>query len=157
MSKPATRKAIERKPPNRDVVSIKLTNVQRTILATAILRDDGAATLPEQMTDKAAQKLAVTLIEKGLAREVRAKTDMPVWRRNEDGRPCALIINKLGREAIKGCDDCQTVDANVEASPPFSAASAAPSQTAASSRPELSIPRQGSKLAQVIVLLGRKQ
>jgi hypothetical protein len=34
---------------------------------------------------------------------------------------------------------------------------AAPSQIAASSQPERSVPRQGSKLAEVMALLGRKQ
>jgi len=109
------------------------------------------------MTEKAAQKLAATLIEKGFAREVRAKTDMPVWRRNEEGRHCALVISKLGREAIKGDDDRKADDANAETPSASSIANAAPSQTAASSQPERSVPRQGSKLAEVIALLGRKQ
>jgi Protein of unknown function (DUF3489) len=157
MSKPTARKPTARKSANRDLVSAKLTDVQRTILAGATVRDDGAATLPEQMTGKAAQKFAASLIEKGLAREVRAKTDMPVWRRNEEGRPCALVISKLGREAIKGDEDRKADDANVEIRSASSIANAAPSRTAASSQAERSVPRQGSKLAEVIALLGRKQ
>src|SRR5229473_8412221 len=102
MSKPTTRKPTASKPANRDVVSTRLIEVQRIVLSGSAERADGAATLPERMTEKAAQKLAASLIEKGFAREVRAKTDMPVWRRNEEGRPCALLISKLGREAIKG-------------------------------------------------------
>src|SRR5471032_3101150 len=108
MSKPTTRKAIERKSANRDVISlksVKLTDLQRFVLSGAAERADGAALLPERMTEKAAQKLAATLIGKGLVRQVRAKASMPVWRRNEEGRPCALIVTKLGREAIKGDDD----------------------------------------------------
>ena len=58
MPKSITRKIIERKTTDRNLVSIKLTEVQRTILAGAALRDDGAATLPEQMAEKAAQKFA---------------------------------------------------------------------------------------------------
>src|SRR5260370_25217522 len=160
MSKPNIRKAIERKSANRDAISlkaVKLTDLQRIVLSGAAERADGAATLPERMTEKAAQKLAATLIEKGLAREVRAKTDMPVWRRNEEGRPCALVISKLGREAIKGDDDCKADDANVETPSASIIANAAPSQTTASSQPERSVPRQGSKLAEVIALLARKQ
>ena len=87
MSKPTTRKAIERKTAERDPVALKalkLTETQRTFLTGAAKRDDGAAATPERMTDKAAQKLAATLIQKGLVREVRAKADMPVWRRNEE-------------------------------------------------------------------------
>jgi Protein of unknown function (DUF3489) len=131
--------------------------LQRIVLSGAAERADGAATLPERTAEKAAQKLAAMLIEKGLAREVRAKTDMPVWRRNEEGRPCALVITKLGREAIKGDDDRKADDADVETPSASSIANAAPSQTAASSQPERSVPRQGSKLAEVIALLGRKQ
>jgi hypothetical protein len=40
------------------------------------------------------------LIEKRLVREVRAKAEMSVWRRDENGGPFALIITKLGRAAI---------------------------------------------------------
>ncbi len=160
MSKPTPRKAIERKSANRDVIllkSVKLTDLQRIVLSAAGQRADGAAMLPERTTEKAAQKLAATLIEKGHAREVRAKAGMPVWRRNEEGRPCALVISKLGREAIRGDDDRKADDANVEIPSASSIANAAPSQTAASSQPERSVPRQGSKLAEVIALLGRKQ
>ena len=78
MSKPTIRKAIERKSANRDAISlksVKLTDLQRIVLSGAAERADGAAALPERTTAKAAQKLAATLIEKGFAREVRAKTD----------------------------------------------------------------------------------
>jgi hypothetical protein len=136
---------------------MKLTDVQRTILSSAAQRSDGAATPPERRIVKSAQKLAATLIEKGLVREVRAKADMPVWRRNEEGRACSLIVSKLGREAIKGVGDSQSADAGVETGAPSSTASEAPSQAATSSRPERSIPREGSKLAEVMSLLGRKQ
>src|SRR5260370_3347329 len=102
MSKPTTRLPSAGKRDNRDGIPLKsgkLTNLQRIVLSGAGQRADGAATLPERTTDKAAQKLAATLIEKGFAREVRAKADMPVWRRNEAGRPCALVMSKLGRVA----------------------------------------------------------
>jgi Protein of unknown function (DUF3489) len=160
MSKPTTRKAIERKSANRDVISlksVKLTDLQRFVLSGAAERADGAATLPEQMTEKAAQKLAAALIEKGLVREVSAKAGIPVWRRNEEGRGCALVITKLGKEAIKGGDDRRADDANVETPSASSMGNAAPSQTAESSQPQRTIPRQGNKLAEVIALLRRKQ
>jgi Protein of unknown function (DUF3489) len=157
MPKPTARKIVERKPASRDLVPPKLTEAQRIVLSHAAQRDDGAATLPERMTEKTAQKLAAILIEKGLAREVRAKTGMPVWRRNKDERACALVITKSGREAIKGGGDSQSADAGVETGAPSSTASEAPSHAATSSRPKRSIPRQGSKLAEVMSLLGRKQ
>jgi hypothetical protein len=71
MPKNTTREAAERKPANQAPIAIKLTDAQWIVLSGAARRDDGAATLPERMTEKAAQKLAATLIEKGLVREVR--------------------------------------------------------------------------------------
>jgi Protein of unknown function (DUF3489) len=156
MTKPTTRTAIEHKPANRDLVSTKLTDMLQIVLAGAAQRADGAATLPERMTEKAAQKLAGTLIEKGLVREGRAKTGMPIWRRNEAGRACALIVTKLGREAIKGDEGRQTNDADVDASTPSSVTAEGPSQTAIPSQAALSVPREGSKIAEVMALLGRK-
>ena len=57
------------------------------------------------MKDKAAHKLAATLMEKGLVREVRSKSGMPVWRQSEEGRPLSLIITKLGRASIRVGDE----------------------------------------------------
>jgi hypothetical protein len=155
MKKPVTHKAAE--PANQATISIKLTDTQRIVLSGAAQRDDGAATLPERMTEKVAQKLSATLIAKGLFREVRAKAETPVWRRNEAGRACALIVTKLGRAVIKGGDDRQGEGRAADTLTTSAVASADPSQTAASSRSEGTIPRQGSKLAGVMALLGRKQ
>jgi hypothetical protein len=68
MSKPTARKPTARKPANRDVVSTRLIEVQRIVLSGAAERADGAATLPERMTEKAAEKLAASLIETAPAR-----------------------------------------------------------------------------------------
>ena len=57
------------------------------------------------MKDKAAHKLAATLMEKGLVREVRSKAGMPAWRQSEEGRPLSLIITKLGRASIRVGDE----------------------------------------------------
>jgi hypothetical protein len=156
MKKPIIKTAPNRKLANGGLASTKLIDAQRIVLSGAAQRDDGAAMLPERLTEKAAQKLAATLIAKGLVRELRARADMPVWRRNEAGRAIALVVTKLGREAIKGDGDRQKDDTAADASAP-SIASAEPSQIAASSRSERTIPRQGSKLAEVMALLGRKQ
>jgi hypothetical protein len=156
MKKPIIKTAPNRKLANGGLASTKLIDAQRIVLSGAAQRDDGAAMLPERLTEKAAQKLAATLIAKGLVRELRARADMPVWRRNEAGRAIALVVTKLGREAIKGDGDRQKDDTAADASAP-SIASAEPAQIAASSRSERTIPRQGSKLAEVMALLGRKQ
>jgi hypothetical protein len=117
------------------------------VLSRAAQRDDRVATLPEGMTEKASQKLAATLVERELVREIRAKPGMPVWRRSEEGRPHALILTKLGRTAIKVEDDRESE--NTEAS--------GSTDKAASPQSERSTPRQGSKLSIVIDLLVRKK
>ena len=82
---------------------IKLTDTQLIVLSSAAKHDEGLATRPLNLHAAAAHKVATSLISKGLAREIRAKTDAPVWQENDDGR-FALKITKAGREAI-GVDD----------------------------------------------------
>jgi hypothetical protein len=81
----------------------KLTDTQLIVLSSASKHDEGLATRPINLHAAAAQKVASSLINKGLVREIRAKADAPVWHENEDGR-FALKITKAGREAI-GVDD----------------------------------------------------
>jgi hypothetical protein len=138
------------KPTTRKSASTKLTDTQLIVLSRAAQREDGAATLPEGMTEKATQTLAAMLVERGLFREIRAKPGMPVWGRSEEVRPHSLIITKLGRTAIKVEDDRESGDTEL-------GAPAALTDKAASAQSEQSTPRQGSKLATVIDLLGRKR
>jgi hypothetical protein len=135
----------------RTSTSTRLTDTQLFVLSRAARRDDGAATLPDGMTEKAAHKLAATLVRRQLVREIRAKPGMPVWRRSEEGRSQALIITKLGRTAIKAEDEGESEDSEsgVQAS--------ASTDEVASARSERSTPRHGSKLSIVIDLLARKR
>jgi len=141
------------KPETRKSASTRLTDTQLIVLSHATQREDGAATAPEGMKDKAAQKLAATLIEKGVLREARAKSGMPVWRRSEEGGSFSLIITKLGRSTIRVqvADEDETNGADDAAirSPKKGAASA-------SLNSKVPTPRQGSKLAEAIALLSRK-
>ena len=81
----------------------KLTDTQLIVLSSAAQHDEGLATRPANLNAAAAMKVASSLIDKGLMREIRAKADAPVWHENDDGR-FALKITKAGREAI-GVDD----------------------------------------------------
>jgi len=101
MTKLITSNPPRSKPIDSKSLSIKLTGTQRIVLSGAAQRDDGAAMVPDGMKDKAAHRLAAALIEKGLAREVRAKSVTPVWRRSGEGGSLALIITKLGRSTIE--------------------------------------------------------
>ena len=89
------------------LTQIRLTDTQLIVLSGATQRPDGVLTLPERLKGMAAQKVATGLIGKGLAKEVRARTDMPIWRRDDNGRAFALIITKAGRAAIHANEDQQ--------------------------------------------------
>jgi Protein of unknown function (DUF3489) len=152
MTKLTTRKTVSAKHVEPKSPSIKLTKTQLIVLTRAAQRDDGAATVPEGMKEKAAHKLAATLAEKGLVREVRAKSGMAVWRRSEEGSR-SLIITKLSRATIgaKGRrDGANEADDTAINSPKKQAAPAALG-------PKAVTPRRGSKLAEVIVLLNRNK
>jgi hypothetical protein len=77
----------------------KLTDTQLIVLSSAAEHEEGLATRPINLHAAAAQKVAASLINKGLVREIRAKADAPVWHENDEGR-FALKITKAGREAI---------------------------------------------------------
>jgi hypothetical protein len=81
----------------------KLTDTQLIVLSSAAKHDEGLATKPSNLHAAAAMKVASSLSDKGLVREIRAKADAPVWHENDDGR-FALKITKAGREAI-GVED----------------------------------------------------
>src|SRR3954453_7011837 len=102
----------------------KLTDTQLIVLSSAAKHHEGLATRPLNLHAAAAQKVASSLTNKGLAREIRAKADAPVWHENDDGR-FALKITRAGREAI-GVDDEEAQDA--------ASASAAPPQAAPQKR-----------------------
>ena len=95
---------------------IKLTDTQLIVLSSASKHDEGLATRPINLHAAAAQKVASSLINRGLVREIRAKADAPVWHENDDGR-FALKITKAGREAI-GVEDEVEDAASSPASPP---------------------------------------
>jgi hypothetical protein len=85
----------------------KLTDTQLIVLSSASKHDEGLATKPINLHAAAAQKVASSLINKGLVREIRAKADgAPVWHENDDGR-FALKITKAGREAIGVNDEVE--------------------------------------------------
>ena len=71
-----------------------LSEAQRQVLTAAAQRPEGAVILPARLKGKAAQSLAQALLDKGLVREIRAKGELPVWRKDED----------TGRELHPGAD-----------------------------------------------------
>ena len=85
---------------------------------------------------------------------------MPAWRRDEAGRPFALIITKLGKAAMAALGDRQPAHAAGKPPALSSGSDVAPSREATpsqSEQTERSAPRQGTKLAAVIALLSRRR
>ena len=65
-------------------MSIKLTDTQLVVLSAAAQREDRCLAIPDSLKGNSAQKIASKLLAAGLVREIKAKPDMPVWRRNEE-------------------------------------------------------------------------
>ncbi len=153
--------------PNISLGSTALTASQSLTLATAAARDDGALVLPARLKGKAAESLVAALIDKGLAREIRAKPGMPVCRRDtETGRSYSLVVTKLGRTSIQRqhAEVISPESAAIKAVPVAKHDSPKVDAPATSTDPELcqasptniNAPRQGSKLAGVMALLFRE-
>src|SRR3954452_12573867 len=77
----------------------KLTDTQLIVLSSAAKHDEGLATRPINLHAAAAQKVASSLINKGLVREIRAKADVPVWHENHDGRFALKITKPAARRS----------------------------------------------------------
>jgi hypothetical protein len=83
----------------------KLTDTQLVILSAASQRENRGIVIPPNLKGGAAQKFVAKLIDLGLVEEVRARGDLPVWRRDDENRPMALRITKRGLKAIAVEDD----------------------------------------------------
>jgi hypothetical protein len=77
----------------------KLTDTQLITLSTASQRDDRGVVLPPNLRGGAVQKFVAKLLAAGLIEEIRARGDLPVWRRDDVGQK-ALRITKRGLKAI---------------------------------------------------------
>src|ERR1700675_1306289 len=89
---------------------MKLSDTQLMILSSASQRTDHAAVLPANLKGSAAKKVVDRLLNEKLLQELRAKDDMPVWRRGEDNRSYSLRISKAGLRAIEVKDVAEAPD-----------------------------------------------
>ena len=79
----------------------KLTDTQLAILSAASQREDRCLIAPKNLKGGAAQKVAAKLLAAGLAREIKAKTGMALWRRDEEaGQAYSLKLTAAGLKAI---------------------------------------------------------
>lgn len=137
----------------------KLTDAQLVILAAAAKRESGSLLpLPKslKMNKGAASTVLKSLQKHRLAEERPATDGIEPWREDESGARVALIITKAGLAAIgvEHADVGERGTAQPEAKPQESARNRGRKKAAALSAPQA---RQGTKLAQLKALLGRKQ
>ena len=79
---------------------MKLTDSQLVLLSRATQRDDAILELPSNLKGDAAEKAVRPLLKAKLIEEVQARPSQPVWRRDEQEGPIALIITNAGLKAI---------------------------------------------------------
>ena len=132
----------------------KLTDTQFRLLSAASQREDRCLVAPKNLKGGAAQKVAAKLVAAGLVREVKARTEMAIWRRDEEtGQAYSLKLTATGLKAIAVDEEDLQSGASAGASP--KAKKAATASAAPASRAPA--PRQGTKIAGVIALLQRDQ
>jgi Protein of unknown function (DUF3489) len=153
--------------------AVRLSDTQLVALSAASQREDGVISISDRLKGAAAQKFISTLIEKGLAREVRARPGGPIARRDPDGRAFALVVTKKGQAAIHADNEKGRATPSQKSSKTESAKTAAavkasgpqplgdstgparPTKEGALEAKGDSRPREGTKLAAVIALLVR--
>ena len=123
---------------------MKLSDTQRLILSSASQRTDHAAVLPANLKGSAANKVVNRLLNEKLLQELRAKDDMPVWRRGDDNRPYSLRITKAGLKATEVEDVAQASDNNAAADPDEVATADVSTEAKSSERPRRA-KRSGAK------------
>jgi Protein of unknown function (DUF3489) len=128
---------------------MKLSDTQLLILSSASQRTDHAALLPANLKGSAANKVVDRLLNEKLLQELRAKDDMPVWRRGDDNRPYSLRITKAGLRAIEVEEIDKAPDNNAAADPNEVAAAHVSRQAKSSDRPRPA-KRSGAKKSAVV-------
>jgi hypothetical protein len=114
---------------------MKLSDTQLLILSSASQRTDHAALLPANLKGSAAKKVVDRLLNEKLLQELRAKDDMPVWRRGDDNRPYSLRITKAGLRAIEVDEVAEAPDNNAAAEPDEVTAADASTEAKSGERP----------------------
>ncbi len=141
-------------------MSAKLTDTQQLLLKVAAKRGDRCLVLPSTLKGGAAHRVAARLIAAGFVREIRAKPELPAWRRDEGaGLAHSLKLTAAGAKAIAN-DEVEVATEPQEASGarrPAVAAAPAASHDAVNPGAPASVvsPRDGTKIALVVGLIQR--
>lgn len=89
---------------------MKLTDTQFVLLSAASQRADHSVALPENLKAGAVHKVVGKLLTEGLAEEIRATGDLPVWRRDDAEGAFALRITKRGLATIHAAEEPDDVE-----------------------------------------------
>jgi hypothetical protein len=140
-------------------MSAKLTENQHALLTSASRRDDRCFVLPSNLKGGAAQKVAAKLIAQGLAREIKARAGLPIWRRDtESDQAYSLKLSAAGAKAgatnDEQSEEPESAVSLKETPPKLMASPATSSHTGEAGK---AAPRDGSKLASVMALLRRSE
>jgi hypothetical protein len=115
--------------------SMKLSDTQLVLLSRASQRPDRCAEIPANLKGGAAQKFITRLLAAGLVEEVRADSDMPPWRKGDDG-PFALHLTEAGLSAISADEPDRPADNDAEESAGMDAAPSPAKRNRARQRPK---------------------
>jgi Protein of unknown function (DUF3489) len=140
-------------------MSVKLTDTQLAMLSAAAQRADLCLTAPDKMKGAILRKVSEKLLKLGLVREVRAKAEMRVWRRDDAAQGYALKLTAAGLKAIavdNGSDEA-TASKETPQVQPHPRATKATGPDVIGEPAKAFAPRAGSKLARVIDLLQRSE
>ena len=119
--------------------NLKLAATQRNMLFVAAEREDRCIELSPGLRGSAARVFAAKLIDAGLAREMRTKDGLPVWRRDQDtSRDYSLKLTASGIRIV--AEEPRSVERPANNSP----------------RPASPSPRESSKLSQVMLMLSQE-
>ena len=97
-------------------MNIKFTTTHRNMICVAAQRDDRCLQPSEDLKGSAARIFATKLINAGLAREIRAKIELPVWRKDKTAQQNYSL--KLTASGIKAAAQKQEVDGPISETGP---------------------------------------
>ncbi len=161
-------------------MSIKLSNFELAMMSAALAREDRRLEPPDGVKAVALIEISAKLVGAGLAREIKARTGAPVWRRDEEaGKSTTLKLTAAGRRAISADantrieeedaaasgepdaalsskDSASTTDTPVESNAAASMAEIAATLAALDAH-VATAPREGTKIANVLGLLKRNE
>jgi len=119
-------------------MNIKFTTTQRNMLCVAAQREDRCLEPTGDLKGSAARAFATKLIGAGMAREVRAKDGLPVWRADKTmGQNYSLKLTAIGIKAAAAKQETNKFSSEAGPVDP------------------LPMPKEASKLSKVVLMLSQ--